>query len=246
MNSKLRNNKPVYLLYQIYKYLGFVPLLVISTIICSTMAVVLSILINPQIGYYGGIWWARFNTWTTPMRLTIKGSANIDRNRSYVVVSNHQSYFDILALVGFLPLNLKWVMKQELRKVPFFGFACRKVGHIFVDRSNREAAIAAIRKAKATIKNRTGIMFMAEGTRSASGKLRKFKKGAFRFALDIDLPILPVTIAGTKDILPKNTMALFPGRACMTIHAPIDVRGYDVETIDKLISLTRKAILKGL
>ncbi len=106
--------------------------------------------------------------------------------------------------------------------------------------------VSTIRKAKATIKNRTGIMFMAEGTRSASGKLRKFKKGAFRFALDIDLPILPVTIAGTKDILPKNTMDLFPGRACMTIHAPIDVRGYDVETIDKLISITRKAILKGL
>jgi len=156
------------------------------------MAVILSILINPNLGYWGGVFWARFNSYITPMQVTIKGRHHIKKNRSYVLVANHQSYYDILVLVGFMPLNLKWVMKKELRKVPFFGYACEKVGHIFVDRSDKKAAIKSIAKAKKQIKQGAGIMFMPEGTRSRTGQLLKFKKGAFRFAKEIGLPIIPV------------------------------------------------------
>lgn len=210
------------------------------------MAIVLSLLISPNIGYWGGVLWARFNSYTTPMPITIKGRHNIEKNRSYVLVANHQSYYDILVLVGFLPLNLKWVMKNELRKVPFFGYACEKVGHIFVDRSDRKAAVASIARAKKQIQKGTGIMFMPEGTRSATGQLLKFKKGAFMFAKQIDLPLVPVTISGTKDILPKHTMDLFPGRAYITIHEPIDPSGYGKDNIDELIDLAKNRIQQGL
>ena len=242
----MKANRFIYVLYQFYKYLIFIPALIISTILFSTLAITLSILVNPNVGYWGGVLWARFNSMTTPLLLTQKGKHYLTKDKSYVLVSNHQSYYDVLLLVGFLPLNLKWVMKMELRKVPFFGYACHKVGHIFVDRSNRKASIASIAHAKETIQHGTGIMFMPEGTRSATGELLKFKKGAFRFALDIGLPIVPVTMAGTKDILPKGTLNIFPGRASIIIHEPIDPAKYGEEDIDELIDLVKKQIQQGL
>ena len=153
---------------------------------------------------------------------------------------------NVLLLVGFLPLNLKWVMKSELRKVPFFGYACQKVGHIFVDRSNRKASIASIAHAKANTQPGAGIMFMPEGTRSATGKLLAFKKGAFRFALDIGWPIVPVTIAGTRDILPKDTIDLFPGPASIIIHEPIDPTQYGEENMCELMERVKNQIQQGL
>ena len=242
----MRNNKILYSLYTVYKYLVFLPIFGIVTIISSFVAVALSILISPNIGYYGGVMWARLSCYFTPMFIKTVGRENIDKNKSYVVISNHQSHYDILALVGFFKLNLKWVIKKELRKVPFFGFACEKVGHIFIDRSNREAALASIQEAKKSISGNVGILFMAEGTRSDTGKLLEFKKGGFRFAFDIDLPILPITITGTRNVLPNKTIKLFPGKAKIIIHKPIDICKYNEENITELIELTKKYIQKGL
>ena len=242
----MKSNRLIAILYPFYRYLVFIPLFAVSTIIFSTLAISLSILVHPNVGYWGGVLWARFNSIMTPLWLTKIGQDYLNKDESYVLVANHQSYYDILVLVGFLPLNLKWVMKMELRKIPFFGYACHKVGHIFVDRSNRQAAIASIARAKATTQNGTGIMFMPEGTRSATGKLLDFKKGAFRFALDIGLPIVPVTIAGTKDILPRGTLKLFPGPAAIIIHEPIDPAQYGEENMDALIDLVKERIQQGL
>lgn len=189
---------------------------------------------------------ARLSCYFTPIFIKSIGKENIDRNKSYVVISNHQSHYDVLALVGFLKLNLKWVIKKELRKIPFFGFACEKVGHIFVDRSDREASRESIQEVKKSISKNVGILFMAEGTRSSTGKLLEFKKGGFRFAIDIDLPILPITITGTRNVLPNKTIKLFPGKAKIIIHKPIDISKYNEENITELIELTKQNIQKGL
>jgi len=162
------------------------------------------------------------------------------------VIANHQSAFDIFVLYGFLGIDFKWIMKQELRKLPGIGIGCEKVGHIFIDRTDHESAMKSLSAAREKIVNGTSVIFFPEGTRSPDGIIRDFKKGAFKMALDLDMPILPVTIIGTKEILPNKTMDLFPGKALMRIHEPISVKGYSDENINELIEKARKIMVKGI
>ena len=156
---------------------------------------VLSAWFSPKLGnMIGGITWARVCSFFAPMWVDVKGLENIDRNRSYVVVANHQSHFDVFVLYGWAWMDMKWVMKKELRKTPFIGFASHMVGHIVVDRSDSQAAIDSLNDAKKKIINGTSVMFFPEGTRSKTVEIGRFKKGAFVMALDLDLPILPMTI----------------------------------------------------
>ncbi len=179
------------------------------------------------------------------MFVKVYGRENIDKNQSYVIVSNHESQFDILLIYGWMGVDFKWVMKKELRKIPVLGIACEKLQHIYIDRSNHMASIKSLENAKKRIVNGTSVMFFPEGTRSADGSLGDFKKGAFRMAIDLGVPILPVTIVGTRDILPTKTLALFPGKAKMIIHKPVDISGYDNKNIEKLIEKTREIIASG-
>jgi len=176
------------------------------------------------------------------MLVNVRGREHVDKTQSYVIVSNHQSQYDIFVLYGWLGIDFKWVMKQELRKVPALGTACAKIGHIFIDRSKTEAALRSLNDAKSKIVNGTSVIFFPEGTRSRNRELGRFKKGAFRMALELGVPILPVTISGTREILPTQSTALFPGRATMTIHLPIEVSDYDRKNIPALIEKTRKII----
>ena len=237
MNAMLRK------LYKIYTWLVFAPLFGLSTVFFGTATVLLLFFLKPrQVGVLCGKNWARVNSFFTPMGVTVTGRENVDPRQSYVIVSNHQSQFDIFVLYGWLDIDFKWVMKQELRKVPAIGIACERLGHIYVDRSNREAALASINAAKQRIVDGTSVLFFPEGTRSRDTHLRPFKKGAFRMALDLQLPILPITIQGTRDILPSDTLDLYPGRATMTIHPPIAIDSYDNTRLNELIARTREVI----
>ena len=237
LNAMLRK------LYKIYAWLVFAPILGLSTVFFGTATVILLFFLKPRlVSTLCGKSWARVNSFFTPMHVTVIGRENVDPRQSYVIVSNHQSQFDIFMLYGWLDIDFKWVMKQELRKVPAIGIACERLGHIYVDRSNREAALASINAAKQRIVDGTSVLFFPEGTRSRDKHMRPFKKGAFRMALDLQLPILPVTILGTRDILPSDTLDLYPGRATMIIHPPIAVDSYDNTRLTELINRTREVI----
>jgi 1-acyl-sn-glycerol-3-phosphate acyltransferase len=209
------------------------------------MATILSILIHPKTGSVMGVIWAKFNSYITPMFVKVYGRENIDRSRSYVVVANHQSQYDIFVIYGWYPTDFRWVMKIQLRSVPFLGYSCYKIGHVYIDRSNPEAAIASINQAKERIKAGTSIMFFPEGHRGEGKKMLPFKKGAFIFALDMGYPILPVTIVGTDKVLPTNTTALFPGKVKMIIHKPIEISGYSEKNMDELIQKSRDVVESG-
>ena len=230
------------ILYQPYKWLIFGPLLVCLTFILGAMVILCAALAGPRVAGVFAVLWARLNSWATPMLVSVRGRENIDKNQSYVIVSNHQSQYDIFVLYGWLGIDFKWVMKQELRKVPALGIACERIGHIFIDRSNTAAALRSLNEAKSKIVNGTSVIFFPEGTRRRDHRLGKFKKGAFRMALDLGIPILPVTISGTRAILPTQSIDLFPGRASMTIHPPIDIAGYDTGNLKDLIERTRDII----
>lgn len=243
----LTKKKVLHALYQPYKWLVFVPGLVLSTMVCGLSAIFFCRFLPPKkVSMVFGPFWSRFNALMTPMRVETQGMENIDPKQSYVICSNHQSHYDIFVLYGFLGVDFKWVMKEELRSVPFLGTACDRLGHVYIDRSNREKALASINAAREKIVNGSCILFFPEGTRSRDAQLGSFKKGAFKMALDLDLPILPITINGTGAILPPKTRDLYPGSALMQVHPPVSLEGYTDENMAELMDRVRDIIASGL
>ena len=236
-----------WLVYQPYKYLVVAPALVLATAFSATLAVVLSLVTSARTASrLTAVPWARVMAWVTPMRVKVEGRENIDPRQSYVLVSNHQSQYDIFVLYGWLGVDFKWVIKQELRNVPGIGVACERLGHIFIDRSNHAAAIATLEAARTKIVDGTSVIFFPEGTRSTDGQLLRFKRGAFRMAVDLGLPILPLTVTGTRDVLPANTSDLMPGSARLIIHEPISIEGVTVKDCQKLSDRVREVIASSL
>jgi len=235
-------------LYQVYAWLVFVPLGLLLTLLAGWATMLVAIIATPRIASrYVAANWGKLICWLTPVWVSVDGAANADASKSYVVVCNHQSQYDIFLVYGWLKLDLKWVLKAELRKAPGVGIGCEKAGHIFVDRSNPEQARKAVSDALAGVGDGVGVLFFAEGTRSPDGRLRPFKKGAFRVAASQKLPILPVTIIGTRDIQKPKSMMIFPGKIRMVIHPAIEVDGSeDAETIRDLMTRTRDAIASAL
>lgn len=232
-----------WILYQPYKWLFLFPFMAINTIIFGVLAVTLSLAINQKIGsYVGGVIWAKINTVCTPVIVKLHGKQYVDKRQSYVIVANHLSAYDIFALYGWLGIDFKWVMKKEIRKYPGIGFGSQAVGHIFIDRSSSKEAIKSINAARKKIKNGTSVIFFPEGTRSKTTQLLPFKKGAFKFAFDLELPILPVTINGTDKVFPTNTLNLFPGKVDIIVHPSMDIRNYKEENIQQLMSEAKEVI----
>ncbi len=234
-------------LYLPYRYLVFLPLSIISTCLFVALGALFVFLFNDRVAHRTtGVWWSRFVSYLTPIRVRVKGKNNIEKNRSYMVVANHQSHYDILVLYGWLGIEVKWVMKMELRKVPVFGYAGEMGGNIYVDRSSPEALKSTLEGARARIVNGTSIIMLPEGTRSRTGTLGEFKMGAFVIARELGLPILPVTIAGTRRIMPPGGWNMFPGTATVTIHPPIDIAEYGEDRLAELKDRTRGVILAEL
>jgi 1-acyl-sn-glycerol-3-phosphate acyltransferase len=234
-------------LYQPYKYLVFAPVVGVVTTVQASLACVLSLVASPRTASrLTAVPWARTLASAAPMRVTVEGRENIDPKQSYVLVSNHQSQFDIFLLYGWLGIDFRWVMKKELRGVPGIGMACDRLEHIFIDRSDHAAAMATLEDAKKKIVNGTSVMFFPEGTRSRDGKLKRFKKGAFRMALELGLPILPLTVTGTRDVLPADTSDLMPGSARLIIHPPIPVEGLTADDTTKISNQVREVIASAL
>lgn len=234
-------------LYQPYKYLIFAPIVILSTSFFSLCAIVLSVIAPARFAArLTAVPWARLLTLATPMWVDVVQRHHIDPGQSYVLVSNHQSQFDILVLYGWLGVDFKWVMKEELRRVPCIGFSCDRLGHVFIDRSDHAAAIASLEAAKKKIVDGTSVIFFPEGTRSRNGRLLPFKKGAFRMAIELGLPVLPLTVSGTRDVLPAGTIDLLPGRARLTIHPPVATAGLSKDDTEELAARVRDIIAAEL
>jgi len=176
------------------------------------------------------------------------------QRRAFVVMSNHQSHYDVPVLYSVLGGNMRMVAKKELFSLPIFGRAIRDAGMIEVDRGDRARAIASLGTAKKQLAAGTNIWIAPEGTRSETGELLPFKKGGFVLALDMEAPILPVTVRGTRDALPSHGMLTRRGvRVEVTLHAPVETarfaaaaRGGDKTARDQLIDEVRRAIASAL
>ncbi len=217
-----------------------------ATIFWGSSAVVLSKLVHPNVGFHCGTAWAWMLCRSNFTRVRLRGRERADPKQSYVIMSNHQSHFDVLAFYSSWGRQFRWVMKEELRKTPGLGWGCEAVGHIFIDRSDHEKAIASLKAARPMLTNGVSVMFFPEGTRSDDGRLQPFKKGGFMMALDLGLPILPVSISGSNRVMPSRKLQLRPGRIDITIQEPVDVAAYGLEHRDELMAEVRRRIASGL
>ncbi|MDT8410002.1 MAG: lysophospholipid acyltransferase family protein [Wenzhouxiangellaceae bacterium] len=235
-------------LYPLWQWGVLIPLVVLITLVAATLAVLLSLFGFKRAANLGvAASWARSIAWLTPMRVDITGADRIVPGTRYVVVANHQSQYDIPLVYGFSGLDLRWVMKAELGKIPFIAQGCRAIGHIFIDRGQPDAARDTIRRAVSRLGPGTGVMFFAEGTRSRTGRLLKFRKGAFQVAVEQGMPVLPVSLVGTRRILKPGSVRVHPGRVRLVFHEPIMPPDAPTEqAVSTLCVKTRAAIASAL
>jgi 1-acyl-sn-glycerol-3-phosphate acyltransferase len=189
--------------------------------------------------------WARSILVMSRVKVTVRGTSKLDHNGSFIYMSNHQSNYDIPVLLGCLPVQFRWLAKAELFKIPIFGRGMRGCGYISIDRSNRKSAFRSLKVAAATIRSGTSVLIFPEGTRSNDGKLRDFKKGGFVLAVDAGVPILPITIRGTYEIMPRSRIWIWSQAVEMEIHDPISTAEYSRKTKNDLMERVREVILSA-
>jgi 1-acyl-sn-glycerol-3-phosphate acyltransferase len=181
--------------------------------------------------------------WAGGARLMVQGRYNVDPSRPTVYVSNHQSTADIPALLAALPVNVRFVAKEQLRWVPIVGWFLWLAGHIFVDRANTRKAIASLDKASKKIRGGTSIIVFPEGTRSPDSRILPFKKGPFALALKAGVSICPVTVEGSSRVMPKRSWKITPGQISVKIGEPIDASQYSEQDRETLMRQVRDVII---
>jgi 1-acyl-sn-glycerol-3-phosphate acyltransferase len=218
--------------------------IIVMTFLCGLMVIFLwpfgsyNIVTNKT-----ALLWAKSILWAAGTKVEVYGLDKIDLKKSFVFVGNHQSHFDVLAAFSILPLTVRYIAKKELFRFPIFGWAMTAAGIIKVDRSNREKAIKSIEKAAETIKKGVSIIMFPEGTRSSDGEIHKFKKGAFVLATKSNVPIVPISISGTRRILEKHSLKLNPGKVKIVISDPVDSSNYKLEDRDQFATDVRQIII---
>ncbi|MFO8049994.1 MAG: lysophospholipid acyltransferase family protein [Desulfosudaceae bacterium] len=228
--------------YVVYRPFFFL-FLILNTIVLGIVTILGSYL-DPtgRRVHYIGKFWARMNLRLSGVRVKLVNRQAIKPGRSYIVMSNHQSHYDVWALIAFMPLQLRWVMKIELRRIPIFGLGCERMGHIYIDRGNPERAYKSLEVAAEKIRGGASVVFFPEGTRSPDGQLLPFKKGGFNIALSAGVPILPITIRGSRQVLPRGSAAIRPGTIEMIIHEPVSLEGYSKDNREELMERVRQTI----
>ena len=220
------------ILYHIYQLLFALPILLVLTILTSVVTVIGSLVGGAHIwGYYPGKILSELICVFLLIPVRVKGRDKLHKRTSYIFVPNHQGSFDIFLIYGFLGRNFKWMMKKSLRAIPFVGKACESAGHIFVDRSGPKKVLETIKQAKGSLKDGVSLVVFPEGARTFTGKMRPFKKGAFQLADELQLPVVPVTIEGSFEILPRTGKWINWHPMTLTIHDPISPHGQGADNI---------------
>ena len=208
-------------LYLVYQICIALPLMIVITIIVALTTMIGSIFNDRFWGYWPGMIWGRLFYRVFFIPIHVHGLENIKKGQSYVIAANHQSYWDAFLMYGFLGVKFKWMMKKELGKIPFVGWACYMAGPIFIDRSSRVSSMESIRKAESRLKDGMSVIIFPEGTRTPDGKMGRFKRGAFLISQELQLPILPVTIDGNYDVMSRHAWNVTWHPVHMTVHEPI-------------------------
>ncbi|MCB2224717.1 MAG: 1-acyl-sn-glycerol-3-phosphate acyltransferase [Actinobacteria bacterium] len=224
------------------------PIAVLGTALLGCTAIVLT-WINPRMRVINGVIraWGKMIVFIGAVRTEVVGGERLERDGSYMLVSNHQSAIDPPLHIARLPVSVRFLAKAELFRIPIFGPAMRAVGMVETDRSAGLAGHRAInRQVDRVMELKKSLIIYPEGTRTADGDVRPFKKGAFRIAVDNGLPIVPLTLHGAFDAWPPKTRLCLGGKVTVVVHEPIPTEGLTSGDIDELRDRVRGIIVDSL
>ena len=233
------------ILYILYQYLIGFPLVVVATIFTALFTIICFPWKNGKAPRTIQVLWSRSVLWFLLVPIKVTGREHVNPKQSYVFVANHQSFLDVFAVYGWLPNNFKWLMKKEIRKVPFVGTACKVAGHIFVDRSNPRAALQSMEHIKGELVDGISTVIFPEGTRTKTGEMGRFKQGAFKIAMDLNLPVVPLSLKGFHHAMPARQLFVNP-KASTALHIgePIDLSQF--ADINEAMTYVREKVEEGL
>jgi 1-acyl-sn-glycerol-3-phosphate acyltransferase len=184
-----------------------------------------------------GAWWGRFCARIFGISVEVTGRENYNSEQNYLVVSNHAGMADIPLILGTMDLNIRFVAKEELGRIPIFGWSLKQAGYVMIKRGQNREALKSLLAATNVLKSGRSVHIFPEGTRSFDGKLLPFKRGAFLVAQKGGAPVLPVTIIGSHLITPKKSLKINKGKIKIIIGNPIQPSEYSsVEELMKTCS----------
>jgi len=199
-----------------------IPAISVYTVVLGTLSIASSLF--ERRGYMAH-WcaraWSRLILWTTGVTVEVRGLNRLAAGRTYVFVANHQSIYDIPILFWSLPYQLRIIAKESLGRVPFLGWHLRRTGHMLVDRARPDRS-AIFSWASALTANGLSLILFPEGTRSRDGRVGRFKGGSFYLALEAGLPVVPLSVSGSRHVMLKGRLTTCPGRVRLVVHEPID------------------------
>lgn len=225
---------------------GGVVAAVVAIVLAPPMLLITLVRPSWRVGQFFGYVWSWSVAAAMGVTASVSGVENVKLGDSYIVTPNHQSYIDVLALELVLPVKVLWVIKRELARVPFFGWALSRSGAICINRSKSEEAVRSLREGASKLVQGWSVLIYPEGTRSPATSLLPFKKGPFMMAVQTGASILPVTINGAHRIWPKHSIAFRPGHMTVKIGKPISTEGLSEDDLPELMEKTRQAILANL
>jgi 1-acyl-sn-glycerol-3-phosphate acyltransferase len=187
--------------------------------------------------------WASFILRCSGVRVILENEEVIDPERPQIVVANHVSWFDVFTLIAAMPGRSLFVAKKELSRIPLFGPAVAACGHVFIDRTDRRRAVDSLAVVRKKLEEdcSTIIMF-PEGTRSRTGELQPFKKGAFVLAIQAGVEVVPAAISGSRSVMRKGSMRIRPGTIRVRFGDPIEVSGLDLDMRNELTKRAHNAL----
>lgn len=228
----------------LYSYIICFPLSIVYTAFTSIVTIVMIALgmraerLNSFVKL-----WAKVLCFLALSAVRVEGRNNIDPQKSYIFISNHQGNYDIFSIYGYLPNRFAWIMKEELRKVPLVGKACASLGHVFINRSSKMKSMQSLQKAEQILKgNNTSVVLFPEGTRTSTGKVGMFKRGAFFMARDLHMPIVPMSLNGSFKVMPKGCWWIVPHSIVLTFHKPIDTEELTQDNMQEYIDRIHEMI----
>ncbi|MCL7959467.1 MAG: 1-acyl-sn-glycerol-3-phosphate acyltransferase [marine benthic group bacterium] len=189
--------------------------------------------------------WGRTELWAAGVRTTVTGLEHVSHTAPQIFVANHQSIFDIFAILAYVPASVRFVAKKELGRIPIFSLAMRTAGHIFIDRQDRRGATEAMRRAGIRMKRyRLSLGLFPEGTRSQTGQLGDFKRGTFALAIETRVPIVPLAVDGGYRVSTRGRIRA--SRMVVQLSKPIATEGKTLDDRDEVLSVVRADICRML
>jgi 1-acyl-sn-glycerol-3-phosphate acyltransferase len=202
-----------------------IPAITVYTVVLGTLSLGSSLFQSSgRFAHWCARSWSRLILATTSVHVDVSGLERLESDRAYVFVANHQSIYDIPIVFWSLPYQIRIIAKESLGRFPFLGWHLRRTGHILVDRRHPNRA-AIFGRASKLMKDGLSLIVFPEGTRSRDGRVAPFKGGSFYLALEAELPVVPISIVGSRHVMLKGRLATYPGRVKLIVHAPIDTTG---------------------